>query len=75
LKVADVALRDTRVLGNSRNDVTAFALAGKDGLDRQLAEEALDRALVDMVTRNPALTVRWYDKVGSIEDGRAPTRC
>jgi 5-methylthioadenosine/S-adenosylhomocysteine deaminase len=70
LKVADVALRDNRILGTNRDEVPAYALDGKQGHERQLAEQALDRALVDMVTRNPALTLRWYDKVGSIEAGK-----
>jgi 5-methylthioadenosine/S-adenosylhomocysteine deaminase len=70
LKVADVALRDGRLLGGSREEIAEFAIGGKQGMTRQLAEEALDRALVDMVTRNPALTLRWYDKVGSIEAGK-----
>ena len=70
LKVADVALRDPRLLGGSREEVPAFGLAGKIGIERQVAEDALDQALVDMVTRNPALTLRWYDKVGSIEAGK-----
>ena len=59
LKVADIALRDERVLGSGRGDVPAL-----------VTDEALDRALVDMVTRNPARTLRWYDKVGSIEAGK-----
>src|SRR5262249_45821792 len=63
LKVADVALRDARVLGKSRKEVPAFAIDCKRGLERQRAENALDQALVDMVTRNPALALRWYDKV------------
>jgi hypothetical protein len=50
--------------------VPEFATDGKEGSARQIAEEALDRALVDMVTRNPAITLRWYDKVGSIEPGK-----
>jgi cytosine/adenosine deaminase-related metal-dependent hydrolase len=54
LKVADVALRDPRVLGGSR---------GAAG------DAALDRLLVDMVTRNPAQTLRWPE-VGSIENGK-----
>jgi 5-methylthioadenosine/S-adenosylhomocysteine deaminase len=70
LKIADVALRDERVLAGSRELVPAFAPAGKDGLERQLAEAALDRALADMVTRNPALTLRWYDRLGSVEAGK-----
>jgi 5-methylthioadenosine/S-adenosylhomocysteine deaminase len=70
LKVADIALRDVRLLGASREEVPAFAIDGKDGHERQEAEAALDRELVDMVTRDPALTLRWYDKVGSIEAGK-----
>jgi 5-methylthioadenosine/S-adenosylhomocysteine deaminase len=54
LKVADLALRDPRILGQSRRHVRALA-----------SDEALDRALVDMVTRNPARTLRWPE-VGTI---------
>jgi cytosine/adenosine deaminase-related metal-dependent hydrolase len=71
LKIADVALRDPRILGDSRELVPAFSLQGRTGLQKLLAERALDRALVDMVTRNPALTLRWYDSVGSVEVGKA----
>jgi 5-methylthioadenosine/S-adenosylhomocysteine deaminase len=70
LKVADVALRDARVLGNDRELVPAFALEGKSPEEQEAAENALDRALVDMVTRNPALTARIYDRLGSIEVGK-----
>ena len=70
LKIADVALRDERALGSSRELVPACSLEGKQGLERQLAEAALDRALVDMVTRNPALTLRWDDRLGSVEAGK-----
>jgi cytosine/adenosine deaminase-related metal-dependent hydrolase len=70
LKVAYIVLRDTRLLGGSRGEVPAFAVDGKQGDQQQLAEEALDLALVDMVTRNPALTLHWYDKVGSVEAGK-----
>ncbi len=70
LKIADAALRDPRLLGGERNKVSALAVDGKTGLARQIAEEALDRELADMVTRNPALALRWYDKVGSIEEGK-----
>ena len=38
--------------------------------DRDRAERALDQALVDMVTRNPSLSLRWDDRVGSIEAGK-----
>jgi hypothetical protein len=70
LKIADVALRDVRVLGNGREEIPALAVDGKHGVERQLAEDTLDRTLVDMVTRNPALALRWYDKVGSVEPGK-----
>jgi 5-methylthioadenosine/S-adenosylhomocysteine deaminase len=70
MKVADVALRDLRVLGKSRNEMPDLAVDNKPPLQRLIAEAALDRTLVDMVTRNPALTLRWYDKVGSIEAGK-----
>jgi hypothetical protein len=70
LKVADIAMRDPRVLGGSRDEVPALAVDGKHGHDRSDAEAALDRELVDMVTRNPALTARWYDRVGSVEAGK-----
>jgi cytosine/adenosine deaminase-related metal-dependent hydrolase len=70
LKVADVALRDDRIVGPSRDEVPEFSPAGKHGVAARQADEALDRELVDMVTRNPALTLRWYDRVGSIEPGK-----
>jgi 5-methylthioadenosine/S-adenosylhomocysteine deaminase len=58
LKVADIALRDPRVLGRSRGEVPALA-----------SDVALDRLLVDMVTRNAAAALRWPE-VGSIEQGK-----
>jgi 5-methylthioadenosine/S-adenosylhomocysteine deaminase len=70
LKIADVALRDVRLLGDGRDEIPAFAIDGKQGLERRQAENALDRALVDMVTRNPALALRWYERVGSVEPGK-----
>jgi len=70
LKVADIALRDPRILGASRDEVAALAIDGKHGHARELAEQALDQQLVDMVTRNPALTLGWYDRLGSIEPGK-----
>jgi cytosine/adenosine deaminase-related metal-dependent hydrolase len=71
LKVADVAMRDPRILGGSRDEVPSLAVDGKQGHLRQLAEELLDQTLVDMVTRNPALTLRLYGSLGSIETGKA----
>jgi hypothetical protein len=57
LKVADIALRDPRILGRSRRKVQALT-----------HQRALDRLLVDMVTRNPARTLRW--PIGEITRGR-----
>jgi cytosine/adenosine deaminase-related metal-dependent hydrolase len=59
LKIADIALRDPRVLGAARDEVATL----HDDL-------ALDRALVDMVTRNPARTLRWHE-AGTIAAGKA----
>ena len=70
LKVAAIALRDPRVLGQRRDEVPALSIDGKQGAERQQAEQTLDRTLVDMVTRNPALTLHEYDRVGSIEPGK-----
>jgi 5-methylthioadenosine/S-adenosylhomocysteine deaminase len=69
LKVADRALRDTRLLGDRRSIVSDLTVG--HGNDRGAAERALDRLLVEMVTINPATTVRWDDQVGSIEIGKA----
>ena len=63
LKVADRALRDEAVLGDRRHLVPAL-----DG--HGAAERALDQLLVEMVTINPAMAVRWDDQVGSIEAGK-----
>jgi 5-methylthioadenosine/S-adenosylhomocysteine deaminase len=70
LKVADLALRDVRLLGRGRELIRSLAVDGVPGFQRQLAEKMLDRSLVEMVTRNPALTLHWYDRVGSIEAGK-----
>jgi 5-methylthioadenosine/S-adenosylhomocysteine deaminase len=58
LKVADIALRDPRVLGRARGEVPTLA-----------GDVAIDRLLVDMVTRNAAAALRWPE-VGSIEPGK-----
>jgi 5-methylthioadenosine/S-adenosylhomocysteine deaminase len=58
LKVADIALRDRRVLGGERGEVPSLA-----------DDAALDRLLVDMVTRNVAAALGWSE-VGSIEPGK-----
>ena len=59
LKVADIAMRDTRVLGSERASVPAL-----------LDDVVLDRLLVDMVTRNPARALRWSE-AGTIAPGKA----
>jgi 5-methylthioadenosine/S-adenosylhomocysteine deaminase len=70
LKVADIALRDPRILGQSRDALAAYATTGRTGEERNDAERALDELLVSMVTRNPARTLRWDGEVGSIEAGK-----
>jgi len=71
LKVADIALRDPTGLGSSRSLIPELTIEGKKGPEAAQAEVALDRLLVDMVTRNPAITLRWQHEVGSIEPGKA----
>ena len=59
LKIADLALRDERILGDSRALVPELA-----------DDEALDRALVEMVTINPARALRWDHLLGTVEAGK-----
>jgi 5-methylthioadenosine/S-adenosylhomocysteine deaminase len=70
LKIADIALRDFRLLGVDRDLVPALSITGKAGDARREAEIALDKVLVEMVTSNPAKTLRWSQNVGSIETGK-----
>lgn len=70
LKVADIALRDERILGSSRHVVADLATGGL-GHERRAAERLLDQRLVEMVTVNPARTLRWDAEVGSVEAGKA----
>jgi len=70
LKVADRAVRDPRLLGPYRHLVPRLDPAGRSPAGRRRAEVALDRELVDEVTRNPARTLHWYRYVGSIEPGK-----
>lgn len=70
LKIADIALRDPRLLGLDRDLVPSLSVAGKTGDARRDAEIALDRVLVQMVTNNPAQTLRWNQYVGSVEAGK-----
>ncbi len=69
LKVADRTLRDGLLLGGRRDIVPSLAPSGAK--DTGAKERALDQLLVEMVTINPAMTVRWDDQVGSIEAGKA----
>ena len=50
--------------------VPTFSVARKTGGASQAAELALDKLLVEMVTTNPAKTLRWTQNVGSIEPGK-----
>jgi 5-methylthioadenosine/S-adenosylhomocysteine deaminase len=70
LKIADRALRDPALLGGRRHIVPGLTV-GSASEERGAAERALDRLLVEMVTINPAMAVRWDDQVGSIETGNA----
>jgi cytosine/adenosine deaminase-related metal-dependent hydrolase len=70
MKVADIVLRDPALLGKTRHLVPHLSVTGQHGHSAKDAERALDRLIVDMVTRNPAKTLRWYDEVGSIEAGK-----
>lgn len=70
LKVADIALRDPRLLGGDRGLSPSLSINGKTGDALRDAEIALDKFLVEMVTSNPAKTLRWNQSVGSIETGK-----
>jgi 5-methylthioadenosine/S-adenosylhomocysteine deaminase len=70
LKVADIALRDPRLLGVDRGLSPSLSINGKTGDALRDAEIALDKFLVEMVTSNPAKTLRWNQSVGSIETGK-----
>jgi len=70
LKIADIALRDLRLLGKDRDLIPSLSVARKTGDARQTAEIALDKFLVEMVITNPAKTLRWTQHVGSIEPGK-----
>jgi cytosine/adenosine deaminase-related metal-dependent hydrolase len=59
LKIADIVLHDRSLLGHFRHLVPWLG-----------TERALDRELVAMVTRNPALTLRWTRYVGSVAVGK-----
>ncbi len=70
LKIADITLRDPRLVGADRDLIPSLSITGKSGDARETAEIALDKLLVQMVTSNPAETLRWTQEVGSIEQGK-----
>jgi cytosine/adenosine deaminase-related metal-dependent hydrolase len=70
LKIADIALRDPRLLGGYRDLIPNLSIKDKTEEEREDAEIALDKLLVEMVTANPAKTLRWTEEVGSIEPGK-----
>jgi 5-methylthioadenosine/S-adenosylhomocysteine deaminase len=70
LKIADITLRDPRLLGNDRDLIPSLNITGKSDQGVRAAEILLDRLLVEMVTVNPAKTLRWSNEVGSIEVGK-----
>lgn len=70
LKIADIALRDSRLLGADRDLVPSLSINGKTADARRSAEIALDKLLVEMVISNPAKTLRWSENVGSVESGK-----
>jgi hypothetical protein len=70
LKIADITLRDPRLLGGDRDLIPSLSITGKGADARETAEIALDKLLVEMVTNNPAKTLRWTEEVGSIEPGK-----
>jgi 5-methylthioadenosine/S-adenosylhomocysteine deaminase len=70
LKIADITLREPRLLGADRDLIPSLSITGKGADARETAEIALDKLLVEMVTSNPAKTLRWTQEVGSIEPGK-----
>jgi len=70
LKIADIALRDPRLLGAYRDLIPTLSTVGKSDDQREDAEIELDKLLVAMVTTNPAKTLRWDHEVGSIGPGK-----
>lgn len=70
LKIADIGLRDSRLLGLDRDLIPSLSINGKTGDARRDAKIALDKVIVEMVTTNPAKTLRWSQNVGSIEPGK-----
>ena len=71
LKVADIALRDDRVLGASRDEVPALAARRQARPSSTGARRAGARPDARRHGHpQPGAAVRWYDEVGSIEPGK-----
>ena len=70
LKIADLVLRGESRLAGDRDSLPELKISGKTGHELHEAETALDKLLVEMVTTNPAKTLRWDAEVGSIEAGK-----
>jgi hypothetical protein len=70
LKIADIVLRNSQQLAGNRDLIPHLSTTGKTGNELTKAETALDKLLVEMVTTNPAKTLRWTQEVGSIEAGK-----
>ena len=70
LKIADNILRGSQQLAGDRDLIADLSTTNKTGNELNQAETALDRLLVQMVTINPAKTLRWNEEVGSIEAGK-----
>lgn len=63
MKIADIALRDPRILGGER-----FLLPWQTPTPED--ERALDETIVRMATRNPAIAIRADDRIGSVGPGK-----
>jgi 5-methylthioadenosine/S-adenosylhomocysteine deaminase len=70
LKIADIILRGSQQLAGNRDLIPSLSITNKTGHELNQAETALDKLLVEMVTSNPAKTLRWDEEVGSIEAGK-----
>ena len=70
LKIADNILRGSHQLVGSRDLIPSLSITNKTGDELKQSETALDKLLVQMVTTNPAKTLRWEEEVGSIEAGK-----
>ena len=70
LKIADITLRGSQHHAGDRDLIPYLSITDKTGDELNLAETALDKLMVEMVTTNPAKTLRWNEEVGSIEGGK-----